>query len=94
MSILILNPLSKPITFYDPGIYEIKVLGNVSPKLFEYFIGEIGQVKEDTGGQHTTTLIIHIRDQAELIGLINMLYNWRLDLLSVKMKGFTTDNAP
>jgi len=80
--------------FINPGIYHIQVQGKVSQELWDYFEGETGLISCDADGQVTTDLKVRVRDQAELIGLINMLYNWRLDLLSVKMEGLPNDHAP
>ena len=77
--------LDKEIKFSQPGNYHIQVLGSVPPELWDYFEGETDQVSADENGNVTTTLKMHVRDQAELTGLINLLYNWRLILLSVKM---------
>ena len=77
--------LDKEIRFSQPGNYHIQVLGSVPPMLWDYFEGETDQVSEDENGTVTTTLKMHVRDQAELTGLINMLYDWRLVLLFVKM---------
>ena len=80
--------LNKEIKFSHPGNYQIQVLGSVPPKLWDFFNGETDQVSEDGDGKVTTSLKIYVRDQAELTGLINMLYEWRLVLLSVRMDGF------
>ena len=79
------HTLTKEIKFSQPGNYHIQVLGSVAPELWDYFEGETDQVFEDQNGKVTTTLKMYVRDQAELAGIINMLYNWRLVLLSVKM---------
>ncbi len=76
------------IEFFQTGLYHIKVLGNVRPELWDYFDGETHEVITDPPGQVTTSMILHVRDQAELTGLLTMLYNWGLVLLSVKKDGF------
>lgn len=77
--------LNKELEFSQPGIYHIQVIGNVPSELWDYFEGETDQVSSDVNGRVTTTLKMHVRDQAELTGLINMLYDWRLVLVSVTM---------
>ena len=79
------HTLDKEIKFSEPGNYHIQVLGSVPPMLWDHFEGETDQVSADERGNVTTTLKMKVRDQAELTGLINMLYNLRLVLLSVKM---------
>ena len=73
--------------FTYPGVYHIRVSGKVRIDLMDYFRGlEKREVKEQKSGQHETSLIIQVRDQAELIGLINMLYNWQHVILSVSLE--------
>jgi len=79
------------ISFSNPGIYHIDVLGNVLLNLFDHFDGEIGQVIEDEDGKKMTSLKVQVRDQAELSGLINMLYDLHLVLLSVNMETLNED---
>ena len=81
------HTLDNDIKFSQPGIYQIQVLGNVPPGLWDFFDGETDCISIDKNGKVTTTLKMHVRDQAELSGLINMLYDWRLVLLYVKMEG-------
>lgn len=80
--------------FINPGLYRIQVQGKVSQELWDYFEGETGLISCDANGQVITDLKLRVRDQAELIGIINMLYNWRLVLLSVKMDGPPEDSNP
>ncbi len=71
------------IRFSGSGIYHIKVLGEVSREIWDYFNGEIDQIKKKNG-QVITSLKIHVHDQAELAGIIKMLYDWQRVLLLVK----------
>lgn len=82
------------IKFSNSGIYYIQVHGHVRQEIWEYFEGNVDQVIKDRSGQEKTTLKVHVRDQAELTGLINMLYDWRLVLLSVIMDGQQKDTLP
>ena len=61
-------------------------MGKVSHEIWYYFNGETEQIKE-INGQVITSLKIHVRDQAELAGLIKMLYDWQHVLLMVKIEG-------
>lgn len=74
------------IKFSGPGIYHIKVIGEVSDEIWDYFTGETKQVR-NIDGQMITSLKIHVRDQSELAGLIKLLYDWRVVLVLVKMEG-------
>lgn len=79
------------IAFSNPGVYHIQVLGKVNHEIWEYFEGETEQVIADNKGQVITSLKIHVRDQAELSGIINTLYNWQLVLISVKIDGISEE---
>ena len=79
------------ISFSSPGIYRIEVLGKIGQDLRENFEIETEQVKVDEKGKVITSLKIHVRDQAELSGLICTLYNWQLVLISVQIDGQTEE---
>ena len=88
------HTLHPEIKFSNPGIYHIQVLGNIRQELWDYFEGEIELVSGEKNEQVTTSFKIHVRDQAELTGLLNMLYEWRYVLLAVKIEGHIEDTAP
>lgn len=77
------------LKFVNPncsGIYFILVSGNVSNELTEYFDGiAINKLANAEKGVVESELILEAHDQAELIGLINMLYNWRHVLLNIRL---------
>ncbi|MEZ5199673.1 MAG: hypothetical protein R2764_25815 [Bacteroidales bacterium] len=79
------------IKFSNSGVYQIRVLGKVCPEIWDYFQGEIVRISECKSGQIYTLLKVYVRDQAELSGLINILYNWHLVLLSVKIEGMAEE---
>lgn len=81
------------IKFSNPGIYHIQVQGHIRQELWDFFDGEVDQIIKDDNRQDTTTLKVQVRDQAELTGIINMLYDWRLVLLSIKMDGLPEDTG-
>ena len=80
--------VNQDIEFSEPGFYHIKVLGSVRSELWDYFEGETEAVITAETGKVTTSLSLHVRDQAELTGLLTMLYNWGLVLLSVTIEVF------
>ena len=86
--------LNPEIKFSNPGIYHIQVLGNVREELWDYFEAEIDLVSGEKNEQVSTSFKIHVRDQAELTGLLNMLYEWRYVLLAVKIEGHIEDTGP
>ena len=77
--------LQSELQFSNPCHYHIQILGNIHQDLCDYFEVEIDHIEKDENGQVTTSLNVHVRDQTELSGLINLLYDWRHVLLLVKM---------
>jgi hypothetical protein len=63
--------------------YRIEVLGKVRPEVLDHFDCAIDRITEDKTGEIVTSLLVHVRDQAELTGVINLLNNWRLFIVSV-----------
>ena len=88
------DKIVKKINFSSPGIYHIRVLGKVCSEIWEYFDVETEQVTEDKKEQVITSLKIHVRDQAELSGLIATIYSWHLVLLSVQVEESYEDTVP
>ena len=82
------------IQFSNPVIYQIQVLGKVHQGIWDYFEGKIDHIEEDENGQVTTSLSVHVRDQTELSGLINLLYDRRHVLLLVKMSRLHHKETP
>ena len=62
----------KRYPFHRPGIYRIRVLGSIDENWSE----RLGNLRIKAG---------RVRDQAELAGLLNSLYELHLTLLSVEM---------
>ena len=67
----------------ESGRYRIEVVGKVGTELWDYFEGEVEGIFEGKNGVTSTSLLIRAQDQAELAGVINLLNNWRLVILSV-----------
>jgi hypothetical protein len=74
----------KHYPFDKPGTYRIRFLGRLNESLFDRLGGM--HVEESSRGEQglKTTLVGRIRDQAELIGVVNTLYELHLTLLSVE----------
>lgn len=85
--------LQNKIQFSNPCHYYLQVLGNVHQDLWDYFEGEIEDVEEDENGRVITSLSVYVRDQAELSGLINMLYDSRHVLLLVKINSHLNEGT-
>jgi len=78
-------PQKKRLTLGTPAIYRIGVRGRLTGSL----INCLGDMRIDTSTRGDegpeTTLVGRVRDQAELIGVLNSLYELHLPLLSVEI---------
>jgi hypothetical protein len=76
--------IKKQFTFYKPGNYRIRVQGFLDESWSERMSGM--SITTDDSGDDTpvTTLDGLMRDQAELAGVLNTIYELHLPLLSVK----------
>ena len=75
----------KRYPFHRQGIYRIRVLGSIDEKWSER-LGSL-RIKACSLEHHegpVTELVGKVRDQAELAGLLNSLYELHLTLLSVE----------
>ena len=75
----------KRVPFDRPGKYHIRVQGFLDESWSERLGGlriKTGSMKDQTS---TTVLVGQMRDQAELAGVLNTLYELHLTLLSVEM---------
>jgi len=66
-----------------PVIYRIRVSGNVDPQLSDRLAGM--QITSSIPSKKSeTTLVGRLQDQSALNGVLNLLYNMRLPVISVK----------
>ncbi len=74
----------KRLTLGKPASYFIKVQGFLDESWSDRLAGM--QIKTSSQGNiEVTTLRGHVRDQAELLGVLNSLYELHLPLLSLKI---------
>jgi hypothetical protein len=76
----------KRFAFDRPGIYRVRVLGSLDESWSERLGGlriETSSLKDQEGP--VTELVGKVRDQAELAGILNTLYESHLTLVSVSM---------
>ena len=76
----------KRFAFDRPGIYRIRVLGVIDQRWSE----RLGDLRISTSSPQdqegpVTELVGRVRDQAELAGILNTLYESHLTLVSVSM---------
>jgi len=76
----------KSIEFGGPADYRIVVKG----RLAETTVERLGDMKiasaEGEKRETVTTLVGHVRDQAELSGILNTLYEMHLSVLTIEVQ--------
>ena len=75
----------KTVAFTKPGEYKIIVAGSLPRACVEQLAGMHILTTEKESDQETTSLIGKIRDQAELNGVINTLYDLHMPIISVNV---------
>jgi hypothetical protein len=78
--------------FEKPGKYQITVQGSLGHSWSDRLAGMHITAGSDENGAPTTDLIGHLRDQAQLSGVLNSLYELHLPILSVKWLGSENDD--
>lgn len=75
--------------FHEPGVYRICARGVLSDNWLGYVQGMTIAVDKDEESEPVTTLTGELVDQAALLGVLNVLYDLRLKVLSVEcLSGF------
>ena len=72
------------IEFGGPATYHIVVQGSLSETSRRRFAGMTIKSEQGDGDTPTTTLVGHVRDQAELRGVLDALYGRHLPVISVE----------
>ena len=74
----------KGLSFQGPGIYQIRLQGILDERWFSG-LGDIRRsTSQSTDGKPVTTLTGRFRDQANLFGLLNTIYDLHLPLIKVE----------
>ena len=66
--------------------YQITLKGKLDTHWTEWFNGMIVSITYETQGSSKTILTLQIRDQSELLGILNHFHGLNLSLLQVKLK--------
>ena len=78
----------KTYAFDRPGNYRIRALGILDERFSERLGGlRISHSSLEDSKEPVTELVGHVRDQAELAGLLNSLYELQMTLRSVEYIG-------
>jgi hypothetical protein len=72
------------ITMANRAKYHIVVKGRLDDRWAKWFNGTTRKDEQDRHGMPCTRLTCSVRDQSELIGILNRLSNLNLPLLEVK----------
>ena len=72
----------------EPGMasqatYQITAKGKLDERWAEWFNGSLIQIEHNTMGTPHTILTCHVKDQAQLLGILNRLNSLNLPLLQV-----------
>ncbi len=73
----------KQLPYDTPATYQIVVQGQIDQSLADYLEGMICQVMAEADAQ-VTTLEGELHDQADLLGVLNTLYEQHLTVILVK----------
>ncbi len=71
------------LKFIEPGTYKICVQGVLTERWQSYVHGMVITVEQEGNNEPVTTLTGELVDQAAVLGVLNVLYNLRLPLISV-----------
>ena len=72
-------------SFQKPAIYKIKVEGVLKENWMEKFQGLKISIERPSSGKPVSVLTGKINDQSALSGLLTMLYDYNMTIVSVKM---------
>ncbi len=79
------NSKEKHVKIWTPATYRIEVEGHLAESSSDCLAGMRITVGERLGQTTMTTLVGRLRDQAELSGVLNSLYDLRLPILKVEV---------
>ena len=82
------NLSRNPIPFDQPATYQISVQGRIDPTMSDRLGGMMISPVTVVSDHPVTTLSGELIDQAALVGVLNMLYELHLTVLSVKRMEF------
>ena len=80
-----ITKIESEFSFQKPAIYKIKVEGVLQENWIEKFQGLKISIERSSRGNPVSVLTGKINDQSALSGLLNMLYDYNMTILSVKM---------
>ena len=67
-------------------VYQITLKGKLDAHWEEWFNGTIASIRYDSQDPAKTIMTLQIRDQSELLGILNHFHGLNLSLLQVKLE--------
>lgn len=78
------NPSANRVSFDGPAVYRIRVSGEVPARWSDRLAGMSITVEPADEGLLISTLTGNLEDQASLVGVLNLLYELQLPVLTVE----------
>jgi len=79
------NSTPEKLSMASPACYAVTVQGSLPTHWAEWFNGSTIRLASRSAGQPHTVLTCRVKDQAELLGILNQLNNLNLPLLEVTL---------
>jgi hypothetical protein len=79
------NSAPEKISMASPACYSVTIKGNLPTHWAVWFNGSTIQLASRSEGGPHTVLTCRVKDQAELLGILNQLNSLNLPLLEVKL---------
>ena len=75
----------REINFKDPAIYRIVIQGSIDPQWSDPHWGLQVNISKSKDGKSITSMVGRINDQSALAGILSMLYDMQMTVISVNM---------
>jgi len=81
------NEQEMAIGMTSAGDYQVVIAGRLDKGWEDWFTGTQDQLENSQSGSPITTLNCHVRDQSELLGVLNHLNSLNFPIISVRLLG-------
>lgn len=81
------NEQTMDIGMTSAGNYQVVIAGRLDKGWEDWFNGTQNPLESNQSGSPVTTLNCHVRDQSELLGVLNRLNSLNFPLISVRLLG-------
>jgi hypothetical protein len=76
--------LKRELRFDGPGKYAVTTKDEANPEIFEMFRAEKGKIELGDSSKTGSQFIVEIKDQSELLSLLNILYDNHNTIIKVE----------